>query len=229
MNKKFTLITLALGLISWTAFGQTISTTDTLSTGVAVGSVDVVGYGTVDNTFNQVKTYSWTRNEISITSGWESAVCDKNLCYLPTVATQEFITGPLESDARLDVHVYPNDIDVGNAFIEITITDVNNADNTAVGYYLFDSNIMSTNTQSASQTFFKVYPNPSVGLFTIEGGAAIEQVNIYNTTGQLLKGFQYNNLVAEWYDIAELPEGTYILQLIGKDDQTLGSKLITKL
>jgi len=227
MNKKITLI-LVLALISWAAFGQTISTVDTLHTGVAVGETDVVGYGTVDNTFNQVKTYSWTRNEISLTSGWESAVCDKNLCYLPTIGTEEFMTGPLESDARLDVHIYPNGIDVGNAFIEITITDVNNANNTAVGYYAFDSNF-TTGTQNASQTFFKVYPNPSTGLFTIEGDAEIEQVNIYSTTGQLLRTFGYNNLAAEWYDIAELPQGTYMLQLLGKDSEILGTKLMTKL
>jgi len=202
MNKKITLITLALAFISWTTFAQTISTTDTLHTAVPAGSTDVVGHGTVDNTFNQVKTYRWTRNTISITEGWESAICDKNLCYLPHIDSQEFMATPLEAGARLDVHVYPGGNDVGSAFVEVTITDVNNENNSAVGYYLFDSGL--TSTQNASQTFFKVFP-------------------------KLLKNFQYNNLSAEWYDIAELPEGSYMLQLIGNDNEILGSKLITKL
>jgi len=227
MNKKITLITLALAFISWTAFAQSISTADTLYTGVAGGAVDVVGHGTVDNTFNQVKNYEWTRNEIAITDGWQSAVCDKNLCYIPTVNTQEFTMGPLEAGATLDVHVYPNGTSEGSALIEVVITDAANANNTTVGYYAFDSSI--TGTQNPSQALFKVYPNPSSGLFTIEGDADIEFVYLYNASGQLLKGFRYGSLSVEWYDIAELPQGTYTLQLIGADYRILGSKLITRL
>ncbi len=227
MNKKNTLITLALALISWAAFGQSISTVDTLYTGVADGAVDVVGHGTVDNTFNQVKNYEWTRNEIAITDGWQSAVCDKNLCYIPTVSTQDFMMGPLETGATLDVHVYPNGTSEGSALIEIIITDMANANNTTVGYYAFDSSI--TGTQNPIQSLFKVYPNPSSGLFTVEGSNDIEFIYIYNAAGQLLQGFRYGNLSAEWYDIAELPQGTYTLQLIGADNRILGAKLITRL
>ncbi len=227
MNLKFTLITLALILISWTAFGQvSFSTADTLYKAVPAGSVDVVAYGLVDNEANQVKTYFWTRNIINITNGWECAICDKNLCYIPTVSTKEFEMGPLETGATMDVHVYPNGIDVGSAFVEMTVEDLNNSSNSTVAYYAFDSNF--TGTENISQTFFKVYPNPSAGLFTIEGDETIEEVVIYNTAGQLLKRFQYGN-TAEWYDIAELPKGTYMLHLIGQDNETLSSKLISKL
>lgn len=226
MNKKITLITCALIFISWAAFAQSVSTADTLYTTVDPTLDDIVGYGTMDNTFNQVKTYRWTRNVISITDGWQSAICDKIACYVPSTDSQEFMTGPLETGARLDVHIYPYGIE-GSAFVEVTVTDTNNDNNSAVGYYSFDSNV--TNTQHVSESFFKIYPNPSAGLFAIEGDAAIEQVNIYNTTGQLMKRFQYNNLIAEWYDIAELAQGTYMIQLIGKDNENLGSKLMTKL
>lgn len=227
MNIKFILITLVLSLISWTAFGQvSFSTADTLYKAILPGSVDVAAHGLVDNNANQVKTYIWTRNEINITTGWSSAICDKNLCYIPTISTQQFQMGPLETGGTMDVHIYPNGIDVGSAFIEMTIEDMSNSSNSAVAYYAFDSNF--TGTENISQTFFKVYPNPSSGLFTIEGDETIEEVVIYNTAGQLLKRFQYGN-TAEWYDIAELPKGTYMLHLIGQDNETLSSKLINKL
>ncbi len=222
MKKFFTLL---FTIFSLTAFTQvTINTSDTLSTLVPAASTDVVGYGLVKNEASTLKTYRWTRNVINITSGWQSAVCDKNQCFLPNVSTMTFDMAGGE-EGTMDVHVYPSGTD-GSAFIEVLVEDAGNNSNNVTGFYNFDSNL--TNNQNVIQSTFKVYPNPSNGLFTIEGDQTIQEVVIYNTSGRLIKRFQYNN-TAEWFDINELPKGTYMLHLIGEDNVSLSSKLISKL
>ena len=133
--------------------------------GVAADAFEGIGHSTVKNLAGQLKSFTWERNVLEITDGWESAVCDKNQCYLPHVNSMSFELGPAE-EGLLDVHVYPMGVE-GSAVIEVTVTDDNNANQNATGVYYF--NTTPSGTLDVQRDRFRVYPNPSNGIFSLGG------------------------------------------------------------
>jgi len=223
MKKLLLLSTLVL-LFASMAFAQVSVNPDTIRTIVDISEPDIAAHGKAKNNALQVKTYQWVRTDVSITDGWLSAVCDKNLCYLPTVTSEQFVLGPGE-EGTLDVHVYPDAIE-GSALIEVKVTDVNNANNTATAVYIFSMET-ATSTSEAILGNFRVYPNPNSGVFMMTGTEAAGQVLIRNLAGQEMKRAAVN--AGSVYDISELPKGTYMVQLLSKDLQVLATKLVNKL
>ncbi len=197
---------------------------DTLIVDIPAGLTDVVGHNTVTNTSDELKKFRWVRNQVTLPSEWESAVCDPNFCYLPTTDSIEFDLGPGAS-GLLDVHLYPDVFWNGYALIEVTIKEVDDPSNAITGVYIFDSEFTSTN--EVNQIQFKVYPNPSSGLFTLEGET--EQaafITVFNTYGQRLIHTPVQG--GDWYDISNLSQGNYLVQLSTKDGRPMGTKLIAK-
>jgi hypothetical protein len=198
---------------------------DTIISPIANLDEDVVGHGFFYNDLPQVKTFRWVRKVMQITDGWESAVCDDNQCYLPTVDSIEITLGPLESSV-LDVHVYPNEIYEGYAVIEVTVKDVNNPSVSAKAVYIFDSNLTSA-TVELNSDLYNVFPNPNAGLFSISGeGDDIRKIAIHDYSGRHIKTFDFKQ--GEWYDFSKAESGTYILRLLDGKNQLRGTKLVNK-
>jgi 1,4-alpha-glucan branching enzyme len=70
----------------------------------------------------------------------------------------------------------------------------------------------------------KLYPNPSQGNFLIN--AAAKQVLIYNMIGQLVKEFKGNFGANYNYGINDLTAGTYLVKVVGEDNNASTLKLI---
>lgn len=197
---------------------------DTLFSEVFDGVNDVVGHNTLTNNVPQQKTYRWVRTEVTMPDNWESAICDPNQCYLTSVDSMEFNLGPAGS-GLLDVHVYP-DVDWnGYAMVEVAITDINDASNTVSGVYIFDSEL--TSISEVHELEFKVYPNPTNGLFSLDGNLEnIEFISVFSTSGHRMVHQPIQG--GDWYDITNLPMGTYLIQLSNKEGVPLGTKLVGK-
>lgn len=185
---------------------------------------DAPGHSKVKNNGIQVKTFKWERTEIQLSEGWQSAVCDKNQCYFPEIATQEFTLGPSE-EGTMDVHVYPNNQE-GAAIVQVVVTDLINSNNTATGIYYFNPS-QTTSTTEVSIARVKVYPNPSGGVFTISENQVAAHIEVFNMAGRKMKSFHFAN--GDWYDISDLPRGAYFIRLIDKSAQTLVTRLLQKL
>ena len=212
-------------LLSGTLHAQLTITADTVSVGID-NTVDVVAKNTVVNTDGETRTFDWERNIVTLEPGWTTAVCDVNLCYLPSVGSQSFELNA-NQEGTLDVHVYPNGNAEGSAVIEITVTQADDTDNTLTGVFVFDSSI-TTSTRDLQQLNFRVFPNPNTGLFRIEGSdARAATLEVYSTTGQLLT--RYSVVHNNWYDLANLGSGNYLLRLTDREGTQLGSKFVTKL
>jgi len=197
---------------------------DTLTTQVTA-DFDIVGHNSFTNQLPQLKTFKWTRNVVEITDGWLSAICDENQCYTTGVDSKEIDLGP-QATSRLDVHIYPTEPYQGYAFVEMLVEDASNANTNITAYYVFDSEL-STSTRDLQPINFKIYPNPTNGLFKIENSdAKVAALKVYNTTGKQLKHFVVGQ--RQWYDLANLVPGTYLVQLLDGEGITLGSKMITK-
>lgn len=215
------LLCLAFGV---NLFAQvTITPNPVIVSNVMPNDVEGIAHSLAKNTLPQVRTYRWDRSVVQMTEGWTVAVCDKNQCYLPTVASQEFVLGPNE-EGTMDVHVYPNGI-AGMAIIEVVVTDVNNANNTVTGLYYF--NALPTGVNEAIWESIDVYPNPSNGVFTVSENNAASRVLIFDLTGKLLRQFDY--ATDQWYDIRDLQRGAYLVKLIDRQGAEMINRLVNKL
>jgi hypothetical protein len=69
---------------------------------------------------------------------------------------------------------------------------------------------------SAKNEYFgiKISPNPVNDRLTIESSTPIEQIEIINAVGQVLKTFSGSKLTL---DVESLPKGTYFLKTYSKD------------
>ncbi|QZE14471.1 right-handed parallel beta-helix repeat-containing protein [Halosquirtibacter laminarini] len=69
----------------------------------------------------------------------------------------------------------------------------------------------STTMVDSNNRSFKIYPNPAKDVVTISGSNVIEQYQIFNTNGCLVKQKQTSKNKVR-IDISELPSGTYVIQ-----------------
>jgi hypothetical protein len=194
-----------------------------VTSGVQASDEDIAGHATITNTGDVARNLTWTRNIVQLTENWQTAVCDKNQCWIPTVATKNFTLAPDEA-GDMDVHVYPNDTE-GSAIIEVTVTDQDDASVSLTNVYYFNEDPSST--LDVERVAVKIYPNPSQGLFTIRGGEQVARLEIFSLAGQPVRQFDFQD--GRWYNISDLPRGTYLIRMIDRQAQTLTTKLFNKM
>ena len=225
-NMKKCLLLFGLFFSAQSFFAQSltmvINPNPVVENGVDATDFEGIGYASASHNGTEAITVRWTRKVISMTEGWQSAICDKNQCYFPSVSSQpfEFLAGEA---ARLDVHVYPNGIE-GSAVIEVTLVNVADTTQSVTGVYYFNQE--TNGTVDARYQAVKVYPNPTQGLFTISDVDQVERVDIFDLAGRSVKQFQYGG--GQWYSISDLPQGSYFVRLLGESGQTLVTRLMNK-
>lgn len=164
-------------------------------------------------------TLSWERNIISLTEGWLSSVCDKNLCYGPDIEaspeSKPVIIPPGET-SNLDIYIFANDI-VGAAEIDVTVTDIANTDNTITGKYNIDT---TTPTQDLFENGdLQIFPNPTIGAFQIKNDKVVRQVKIYNIIGKEVGN--YNHIRGSQYEVSSYQKGIYIIRLFDQNNKMI--------
>ena len=198
------------------------------STTVLASDDDITAKGFIKNESEDTVTVMWKRNIIELKDGWETAVCDKNLCYVPSYGETSAADGtnlvlaPGE-ESNFDVHVYPDGTE-GFATVEVTATDITNAENTVTGRYEF--NQTSTSTFNFKKTDIKIYPNPTVDFISLTDDNQVERLIIYNIVGRPVKLFDAN--FNNHYDVMDLPTGMYLVRLMGKNDRTIKTVRLSK-
>lgn len=198
---------------------------DSLYTVVDNGTFDVVSHNFMSNGDAEDKDFRWVRNNIDFPTDWTSAVCDPVQCYFHTVDSMEFTLPANSTGQTLDVHCYPNGNYSGQGTVEVTVFEIDNPQNSITGLFVFDAG--TTNTSEAQKVQFKVYPNPTSGLFSLEGTTEeVAFLSVYTTTGQRLLHTSVQD--GELYNIWDLNDGVYLLQLSDKEGTPIGNKLINK-
>jgi hypothetical protein len=183
----------------------------------------VIAEGTIKNESTDSVTVRWKRNVIKLTDGWETAVCDKNLCYIPTVEEMELeLAGGEES--TFNIYVYPNGISGGEAIIELTATDINNPNNSITGRYEFNQN--TTSTFAVKKTDIKIFPNPTTNYISLTEADEVDHIVIYNIVGRPVKMFDVN--YGNRYNVIDLPTGMYLVRLMGRNDKTIKTVRLSK-
>jgi hypothetical protein len=220
--KKSILLSASL-ILSIFAFGQTsIEPTQVQVDDFDPNNFEAVAYSFVNNNGNVAVDYTWTRNTIDITSGWTSAVCDINQCYLDFVSSQDF-TLESGSTGNLDVHLYPGGIE-GSALIEVVIEDNDNEENVVTGVYLFSTSLLSTTSEKITNAL-KIYPNPVISEFFIEGSEDVQRIEIYNIAGKLVK--QVQSFGQGSINVDNLGTGNYIVRMWDDTNAQISTNVLT--
>lgn len=219
------LLLLILFLSAGQLFAQvTLEPQQIVVTEVSPDSTQAIGYGRVKNNADETRTYRWVRTIRSISEGWETAVCDTNLCYLPYVDSMEFeLSAQLE--ANMNVYVYPNDLE-GSAVVEVKVVDVANPEVSASAVYYFNASPSSTRKRERHKNL-QVYPNPTRNIFQVTNSEAVGKVVLFNLLGRELKSFSY--IPGDLYRMDNLPKGTYLVQFQDRDGRILVTRVLNKL
>jgi hypothetical protein len=175
---------------------------------VHADSADVYLHSLIKNNAATSKTFRWERTIRSATAGWDVAICDKNLCYTPSVSTQN-ITLATNEEARMDVHIYPNR-NVGAAVVEIKVTEIGNNNNTTTSVYYFNTPVGTKDLVNKAANV-RIYPNPVVDHFSIiDDNEVVETIAIYNMIGRQVRTFRVSEDAK--YIIGDLPDGMYLIR-----------------
>ncbi len=73
----------------------------------------------------------------------------------------------------------------------------------------------------------KIYPNPATSYIGLDKAQSIEHIVIYNMVGRRVKDFEVNRQDAQYY-IGDLPNGMYLVQLLGNNQKIITTKRLNK-
>jgi len=186
---------------------------------------EMVGYNTFTNILPQQTEFKWIRNVVSAPAEWSTFICDSNLCYT-SITNESSITLGANGTSLMNVHVEFNGVFQGTALVEVHIELANDPNVFTTAYYEFDPTISSSSQLSITE--LKIYPNPSSGLFSVEGSTQnLGSLDIFSCSGKLMTSFSINS--GDLLDIGNLPNGTYLTVLKDLEGLPIAQKLITKI
>jgi hypothetical protein len=87
---------------------------------------------TVKNTSDEEITLYWVRQNVTVPTGWATAICDHNLCYPENVAEHDLIL-TAGQEIELKGVFYPNNVD-GTGSYDLLIYDTVDRANTEATY-----------------------------------------------------------------------------------------------
>ena len=186
----------------------------------ALGSKDeasIIAKSTVKNESDSKKTIVWERTVHSISEGWETAVCDKNVCYNTNIDSFDFELDPGE-EGTLNVYGYPNGVE-GMVSVSVKLTDAADPNNTVTGQFDVQSDGFTTSTTFVPVQDIKIYPNPTAQFISLMDAQDVAGLSLYNIVGRQVKSFTatYENQ----YDVSSLPVGLYLVRVMDKNLNTL--------
>jgi hypothetical protein len=71
-----------------------------------------------------------------------------------------------------------------------------------------------------------IYPNPASEYIFVSNEEAVKSILVYNVLGRKMKNFEVEK--GEHYEIGDLPNGLYVVQLVGKNNKVLTTQRLTK-
>jgi len=188
----------------------------------AVGAKDevsIIAKSTIKNESDTRKTILWERTVNAITDGWDTAVCDKNVCYNPDIEAFDFDLDPGE-EGTLNVYGYPNGVE-GMVSVSVKLTDSVDPNNTVTGEFEVQSEGFRTTTSTnfVPVQDIKIYPNPTAQHISLTDVQNVAGLSLYNIVGRQVKSFVAN--YENQYDVSALPVGLYLVRVVDRNLNTL--------
>lgn len=80
--------------------------------------------------------------------------------------------------------------------------------------------------QLISKKNISVFPNPAANFISLSDSDDVRQLVVFNVVGRKMKSFMVTE--GEKYNIAELPKGMYLIQILGFDNKVITTQRLSK-
>ncbi|PWL32773.1 MAG: hypothetical protein DCO96_00040 [Fluviicola sp. XM-24bin1] len=144
---------------------------------------------------------------------WDGMVCIFGICMgqIPPVGTQATMSpiyGSNQGMIRLTVNPYNG---TETAKLQVMVWDVDFPNETDTATFLLNTTL-STPELLASNV--EIRPNPVQDVLSIDSDYDLNNAQIINTTGQVIRKFELSS-VQQVLNVGDLPKGVYTVRLIG--------------
>lgn len=187
----------------------------------------------VTNLTTRTITFTWHRIVNDLPVGWESSICDKNLCWLPTVTSKEVELAPGDSSI-LDVRFYPNG-NAGTGNVQVLAFVNGDSINTVVSakYTGIITQAVGFSTLTDNDNI-KIYPNPVKDYILVRNLPAnqISAIEVYNIFGRKILSFFNDNGSGDSgirkFNVDDLSRGIYMIRVYDERMNVIHTKSISK-
>jgi len=188
---------------------------------------DVVGKAEVCNTSNDTIMIFWSITDCGVPAGWSNYFCDKNLCYGPMTQacppTNPVVLAPGDC-GNMDHHINPN----GDTFCgcyNVKVWMAGDTSNNTTIQYKYNCGVSSSNDLALSN--FKVYPNPATNFFKTTEVITNARITVSNLIGKEV--LNYDMQPHTNYPLGSVPQGMYLVNIIGENGDLLKTVRLRKL
>ena len=209
-----TLLLAVCTFIGGAAMAQTFSweTTNTVETNLAQNQtiqyplyLNAVGNDTVTLAIEVIYN--------DVPQAWDGMVCIHGQCLgnispVGTQATMLPISGTEQGMVRLTVNPFSG---TEVATLQIYVYDVNFPNDGDTASWLLNTTL---NTPELLASEVNIAPNPVQDVFTIDSDLDLNQAQIMDASGRIVKHFEIAN-AQQSFNVADLPKGVYTVRLTG--------------
>jgi hypothetical protein len=196
--------------------------------------VEPVAHTVVAHNSSGTVELRWEINVVSAPSEWAFKVCDNNACYSTSVTTNinpPMIDEPvvLTSGATtlLDLHILPRYVP-GTGVIEINLSLASDP-GTILETVAYNITVTGStvNVSEASKRALRLYPNPTSDFIVLtDNEMLVDRIEVYNIVGRQVRSFRASQ--GARYNLADLPDGMYLVSLISQETGILKTMRISK-
>lgn len=187
---------------------------------------DPVAKGKICNTGASEISLYWRIEPVNVPFGWQSYFCDKNLCYGPSVIecpTDKPVVLSVGECGVMDLHLVPG-ASVEYGTYNVVVWEVGNPSNTLTMNYIFNSTTSTSDEVDLAN--LTVFPNPTVDYFQLSDQTGVSRIVVHDVIGKHVKDF---NVVSRGiYDVSEVRNGLYVVNLLSDKNELLKSVRLTK-
>ncbi len=164
-------------------------------------------------TFTKAGTYRWLRTNLT-NCKIQTAICDKNSCYLETTDSADFTVTAGESFDMI-CHFYPYDSCCPKgASVSLYVFKIDEPTENSTALYHLDLWCDALSVADVYETSIQIMPNPASDQIEISSVNAIQNVVITNLIGESI---QVEQLSSNRFDISALKQGIYLITVLSEN------------
>ena len=96
----------------------------------------------------------------------------------------------------------------------------------AISFALLSLAASAQMEKRSDNVIISIYPNPATEYITVNNEDAVKNIVLFNMVGRKMRTFTAEK--GERYEIGDLPNGLYVVQLFGKNNKVLTTQRLTK-
>ena len=96
----------------------------------------------------------------------------------------------------------------------------------SISFALLASAAFAQMEKRSDNPIVSIFPNPAMEYITVSNEDVVKNIVVFNMVGRKIRTFTMEK--GERYEIGDLPNGLYVVQLFGKNNKVLTTQRLTK-